>query len=273
MKKVIIGLIAILLLVSISCSVAPSPELTPIPPSEPVPTPTPKATPTPVPMPTPVFTNSESDSSVAELEAEIRQLESENQRLILENQQFSSDLAAMTAMTEQLELDNQRIKTENQQLTSELVTVTSVLQNVQSMAYSTSYANTLGGLNDVQAKASELAYFAGGLPHLPPLPPGITVARINDAIIKARKLRDILQVLPPPPPLAPSWWWELDDMKNAFIDMTEWMEDLRNIPEFLESSESLDELRSRVEGYLDQVQNTVSDAEGTLEQIRDAASP
>ena len=133
--------------------------------------------------------------------------------------------------------------------------------------------NTLGDLNDTEAKANELAYFAEGLPHLPPPPPGFTVARINDAILKAQKLREILHLLPPPPPLAPSWWRDLDDMKNVFVDMTVWMEDLRDIPQFLESSGNFEELRSRIEGYLGQVQNTVSDAEGTLELLRDAVSP
>jgi hypothetical protein len=62
-------------------------------------------------------------------------------------------------------------------------------------------------------------------------------------------------------------------MKNAFTDLTEWMENLRDVPEFLESSQSLEELRFRIEGYLDQVRNTASDVGVTLEQIRDAASP
>lgn len=148
-----------------------------------------------------------------------------------------------------------------------------MLQNIRDIVNSSSYANTLGNLNDVRSKANELAYFAQGLPHLPSLPPALTVSKINDAIIKARKLREILQVLPPPPPLAPSWWKDLDDMKNAFLELTEWIEDLRDIPAFLESSESLEELRARVESYLGHVQNTTSDAEYTLEQIKNAVSP
>ncbi|GAH96764.1 unnamed protein product, partial [marine sediment metagenome] len=32
---------------------------------------------------------------------------------------------------------------------------------------------------------------------------------------------------PPPPPLiAPAEWYELDEMKDEFIRMTEWMENL-----------------------------------------------
>ena len=154
-----------------------------------------------------------------------------------------------------------------------MVKVTAVLQNLQSLVNSSSYTNTLSDLNDVQSKASELAYFAEGLPDLPPLPPGLTVTRINDAIQKARSLRDILKILPPPPPLAPSWWRDLDDMKTAFIDMTQWMENLRDLPKFLATTGTLDELRSRIEGYLGDVQNTASDAGGMLEQVRDVASP
>jgi hypothetical protein len=127
--------------------------------------------------------------------------------------------------------------------------------------------------NDINTKSNELAYFAEGLPHLPPILPGLTVARINDAILKASRLREILLKLPPPPPLAPGWWEDLDDLKNAFIEMTQWMENLQDLPAFLESSGSLEELRSRVQGYLGQVQNTSSNAVGTLEKIRDIASP
>ncbi len=83
---------------------------------------------------------------------------------------------------------------------------------------------------------------------------------------------DFAGLAPPPPPLAPSWWRDLD-VKNTLLDMTKWMEDLRDIPQFLESSENLEELRSRMEDYLGQVQNTASDAGGMLEQVRDVASP
>jgi chromosome segregation ATPase len=246
MKRVIVLLIAMFILVLTSCSQAP-PAPAQIPETVPthVPIPEPAPAPTPVPMPELILSNSASDSKVAELEAEIRRLQSENQQLVVENQR----------------------------LNNELITATARLQNIQSIVISSSYENTLYNLNDIQTKADELAYFSEGLPNLPTPPSGLTVSRINDAIQKARKLREILYALPPPPPLAPSWWRDLDDMKNAFINMTEWMEDLRDIPEFLASSENLEELRSRLESYLRQVQNTTSNAEGTLGQIRDALSP
>lgn len=202
------------------------------------PSPAPAPVPTPVPMPTPVLTNSESDSRVGELEAKIRQLEAENQRL-----------------------------------TSELAIVTATLQNIRSIVNSSTYVNTISGLNDVKGKASEITFFAEGLPDLPSLPPGLTVAAIDDAVQKARSLRELLKILPSPPPLAPSWWKDLDDMKTTFINMTEWMENLRELPQFLATSGSLDELRSQIEGYLVDVQDTVSDAEGMMEQVRDVASP
>ena len=255
MRKLIWGTLIVMLMFSVlggACASGPVPAPAPAPAPAPTPMPTPVPTPTPVPMPTPVLTNSESDSRVAELEAKIRQLEAENQRLRSENEQ---------------------LRTESEQLSSDLAKVNSVLRNLHSLATSSSYTNTISTLDDVQTKASELAYFAEGLPDLSPLPPGLTVTRINDAIQKARSLRDILKILPPPPPLAPSWWRDLDDMKTAFIDMTQWMENLQDLPGFLESAESLEELRSRVEGYLGHVQNTSSDAKDMLEKVRDAASP
>lgn len=165
------------------------------------------------------------------------------------------------------------LEAENQRLTSELAIVTAALQNTRGIVNSSIYTNTLSGLNDVKGKASEITFFAEGLPDLPSLPPGLTVEAIDDAVQKAKKLREILKTLPPPPPLAPSWWEDLDDMKTAFINMTEWMESLRELPQFLSTSGSLDELRSRVEGYLVDIQNTVSDAEGVMEQVRDVATP
>ena len=156
---------------------------------------------TPVPMPTPMLANSESDSRVGELEVKIRLLEAENQRL-----------------------------------TSELAIVTAMLQNIQDIVNSSSYTDTISSLNGVKGKASEISFFAEGLPDLPSLPPGLTVEAIDDAVQKAQKLREILKALPPPPPLAPSWWEDLDDMKTAFINMTEWMESLRELPQFLATS-------------------------------------
>lgn len=248
MWKLIWGTLVVTLILSVLGGACARPEPVPSPKPAlvpaPAPAPMPRLTPTPVPMPTPVLTNSESDSRVAELEARIRQLEFENERL----------------------------GTENQELNSELVKVTAVLQNLQSLVNSLSYTNTLSELHDVQSKASELAYFAEGLPDLPPIPPGLTVTGINDAMQKARSLRDVLKILPPPPPLAPSWWRDLDDMKTAYIDMTQWMENLRDLPRFLATAGTLDELRSRIEGYLGDVQNTVSDAGDILEQVRDVAS-
>ena len=203
-------------------------------------------------MPTPVLTNSESDSRVAELEAKIRQLEAENQRLLTENRHLASDLAEITSM----------------------------LQNLQSLVTSSSYTNTLGKLTGVQNKTSDLAYFAEGLPDLPPLPPGLTFSQINDAINDARYLRTILANLPPLPP--PGWppflpfpqeLRELDNARQTFVSMTEWMENLQDLPEFLASAESLEDLRFRLEGYLRDVDTTASDAKGVLEEVREAVSP
>jgi hypothetical protein len=203
-------------------------------------------------MPTPIFTNSESGSRVGELEVKIRQLESENQRLV----------------------------TENQELNSELVKVTVVVQNLQSLVNSSSYRNTLNDLNDVQSKASELAYFAQGLPHLPPLPPGLTVSEINQAINKALTVRRVIRDLPSLPP--PGWPFfipfppellELERQRQIFLEVTEFMENLHDLPEFLATAGSLEDLRSRIEGYLVDMQNTASGAGGILEQVRDAASP
>jgi hypothetical protein len=228
---------------------SPAPEPIPDPELAPAPVPVPKPLPAPAPIletgPAPAFADSSTDSEIAELEAEISRLELENRRLIQENQQLNNDL----------------------------VTATTVLQTIRSMVNSSSYTNMISALNDIDSKANELAYFANGLPHLPPPPPGFTVSKIDDAIQKVQRLREILQVLPPPPPLAPDWWSDLDDMKDIFIDLTEWMKGLEEIPEFLESSEDLEELRLRIEGYLEEVHNTTFNTEEALQTIRDTANP
>lgn len=61
-------------------------------------------------------------------------------------------------------------------------------------------------------------------------------------------------------------------MKDELIEMTNWMEDLEDLPGFLASAEELEDLRSRIEGYLQDTENTASDAGSILEQVRDAAS-
>ena len=248
MKKLIIVIVVVLvmcLLVPVSCA-------------RPAPAPAPAPAPTPVPMPSPVLTNSESSSQIAELEAKIRQFDSDNQRLLAENRQFDSD--------------NQRLVTENRQLSSDLVKVTNQLEGIQSLVTSSSYAQTINSLSDVQSKTNDLVSFASGLPDLPPLPPGLTVSQINDAIDKAVFLRGILKKLPPPPPLiAPPVWYELDNMKGEFIRMTIWMEDLEDLPDFLNKATNLKDLRSRIQSYIQTVSKTASDTSGILEEVRNAA--
>lgn len=207
--------------------------------------PTPTSTPTPVPMPTPEFTNSGSNSKVAELEAEIRQLKAENQRLLSENHQLSRDLSKLTTQ----------------------------LQGIQSLVASSSYRQTLSKLPNIQTDATELATFMQGLPDLPPLPPGLTVSQIDDAVNTARNLRWLLQSLPPPPPfLAPSFWVELDNMKEEFIRMTEWMEDLEDLPQILRVAGDFDDLRADMIACLRDVATTVSSTRSMLEEVRNTAS-
>lgn len=205
----------------------------------------------PAPAPAPVPTNSESDSRIAELEAKIRQLEAENQRFLAENQQLSSNLAKATA----------------------------VLQNLQNLVISSNYTLALDRLTEVQSDTSELANYAEGLPPPPPLPPGLTVSQINDAINKARHLREILAGLPPLPP--PGWppflpfppeLVELEAYRQVFINMTVWMEDLEDLPAFLAAAGSLKDLKSRVKNYLADVHNTTSFAGDMMRQVRDSTS-
>ena len=196
--------------------------------------------------PTPEFTNSGSDSRIAELEAEIRQLEAGNERLLAENRQ----------------------------LNSELVAANSALQDIESVFSSPSYAQMVSNLNKIEADANELAAFLGGLPDLPPFPSGLTTAKIDDAINKAVFLRGILENLPPPPPLiAPPEWYELDEMKDEFIRMTEWMEDLEELPEFLNIAGDLDDLRYQEIDHLQNINTAMDDVKRILEEVRDVVGP
>jgi hypothetical protein len=184
---------------------------------------------TPVPMPTPVFTNS-GISSTAELEARISQLEAENQAL-----------------------------------RDELVEITGTLKSVQSQI-----PNLLIMATQVQNDASQLATFLQGLPTLPDPPPGLDdISKINDVINKAISLRTILEKLPPPPPLiAPAVWYELDEMKNKFIGMTEWMEDLEELPDFLNIAGDLEGLRAQEISHLENISGIMSDIKSVLERIQ-----
>lgn len=212
----------------------------------------PTPTPSPVPMPSPIPANSEADSKVAELEAKIRQLEAENQRLLTENTQLRSDLAK----------------------------VSTTLQNIYTLVTSSAYTNTLNNLSLVQSNTSQLVPWVHGLPHLPPLPPGLTVSQINDAVNDARYLRQIIENLPKLPP--PGWppfipfpqpLIDLENARQTFVSLTTWMDNLQDLPNFLSAAGSLEDLRSRVEGYLGDVQNSTSAAKGLLEQVRNATRP
>lgn len=192
------------------------------------------------PAPAPVLTNSESASRIAELEAKIRQLESDNQRLL----------------------------TENQELRSNLVEITSMLESVQS-----EIPDILIMVTEIQNDSSDLAAFLESLPSLPTPPPGLDdISKVNDVITKAIFLRTILKNLPPPPPLvAPAEWYELDEMKDEFIGMTEWMEDLEELPEFLNIAGDLDDLRYQEIAHLQNINAAMDDIKSILEEIRDAS--
>lgn len=202
-------------------------------------------------------TNSESASGIAELEDEVKRLEADKEQLVAEKGQ--------------LEADNQQLQDQNTQLSADLVEVTGDLREIESLVTSQSYTNTMNNLTEIQSESSDLAAFVYSLPDLPPLPPGLTVSQINDAIEQAIALREILKLLPPPPPLAPTFWTDLDNLKTEFIDMTYWMENLRDLPEFLRNAESLEDLKLNVEGYLRDTENTASDAKSMLEEVRSCA--
>lgn len=234
----VIGIISSLMIAGLTVACSTEPASTPTQKQVPEPTTTTTTTTTPTPS------NSESASKIEELEAKIKQLEAENQ-----------------------------------QLNIDLPKANAVLKDIYTLVTSSSYANALSKLTNVQNKSSDLAYFAEGLPDVPPLPPGLTASQINNAIDNARYLRQILRDLPSFPP--PGWppylpfpqeLLELDNMKQTFISMTEWMEDLRDLPEFMATPESLNDLRSRIETYLVDVQNTISDAESQMQQVRDTAT-
>lgn len=207
------------------------------------PSPAPIPTPSPVPVPTPEFSNSESASKIAELEAKIRQLEAENQRLLAENRRLNDDLRE----------------------------ITSQLQVIRSLVTSSSYRNTLSNLSEVQNASYELAYFVEGLPDLPPLPPGLTPSKIEQMVEMAGVAYWLIYHLPPLPPFPPELA-ELEAKRQLILDIFEFVGDLRPLPQFLSGTQSLEELRLRIETYLSGVQDTVSRTKAILEQIEDATS-
>jgi len=256
-------LIAVLLVTGCAPKPAPLPAQSPSPAPAPVPMPTP-ITPGPVPMPTPVSNGSE---SCAEIEAKVRQLETENQQLKAENLELRSRVAALTT-------ENQRFEAENQQLNNDIAGLTSVLQNVRSVVISSSYTSTLGELSKILNNTSQLSTFITGLPHLPPLPAALSFADINNAVMDARTLRQLLAGLPDLPP--PGWppflpfpaaLLELDSQRQTFIAMTEWMDNLQDLPTFLQSAQNLEQFRRNIEGYLQDVQSTTSIANDILQQL------
>jgi DNA repair exonuclease SbcCD ATPase subunit len=203
-----------------------------------------------------VLADSESASRIYELENEIQQLEAENQQLELENQQLKSESQRLEAESRQLKAENQSLDAENQQLLSEnqdlqnsLAETRSALENAQ---------RELPTISGLQKDAQDLAQFLAGLPELPNPPPGLDdINEINDAVNKAVSLRELLKRLPSPPPFAPTEWVQLDEMKEEFIYMTEWMENLEDLPEFLRIAGDLDQLRFQEIEHLENIADTM----------------
>ena len=233
MKRLIVGLILLMCLLVFSCDkAAPAPapvHITPVPIA-------------PVPI-APVLTNPESGSRIAELEAKIRQLQSDNQRLLAENQQ----------------------------LNSELVKVNAVLQNLQVLVNSSSYTLALDSLTEMQSKTGELAYFTEGLRDLPE--PPIKPSKIEEAVDIARTIRGVIAGLPDlrkiPIIGLDSNVRAIEEQRHNILAMTEFLEGLRDLPQFISGAESLKELRSRIDNYYTEVHNTTSHAGSLLEELRD----
>ena len=173
------------------------------------------------------------------------------------NSESASEIAYLKA-------ENSRLENENQQLNQQL-------QDIHNLVTSQSYTNAMSKLTEIQSGSSDLAGFVYGLPDLPTLPPGLTVAQINNAIEQAIALRRILEILPAPPlPIGP--WQDLHNQKNEFIAMTDWMDNLQDLPDFLVKAESLEDLKANIEVYLRDTENTASDTKSMLEEVRSCAA-
>ena len=165
------------------------------------------------------------------------------------NSESASEIADLKA-------ENSRFKNENQQLNQQL-------QDIHSLVTSPSYTNAISKLTEIQSGGSDLAGFVYGLPDLPTLPLGLTVAQINNAIEQATALRRVLKNLPAPPlPIGP--WQDLHNQKNEFIAMTNWMDNLQDLPDFLAKAESSEDLQANIAIYLRDTANTASDAKSML---------
>jgi Skp family chaperone for outer membrane proteins len=203
-----------------------------------------------------VLTDSESASRISELENENKQLEAEKQQLELENQQLEINNNQLEDENRQLKAESQSFDTENQQLSSENRNLQNSLTEVRSKLESVQ--RELPTISGLHKDAQDFAGFLEGLPELPSPPPGFDdINKINDVVNKAVFLRELLERLPSPPPFAPAEWVELDEMKDEFIEMTEWMEDLEDLPEFLRIAGDLDDLRFQEIEHLDNIADTM----------------
>jgi len=61
-------------------------------------------------------------------------------------------------------------------------------------------------------------------------------------------------------------------MRLTFISMTEWMENLKDLPDFLRVAGDFDDLRSDMIGYLRDVATTASNTKSVLEEVRNTVS-
>jgi len=74
-----------------------------------------------------------------------------------------------------------------------------------------------------------------------------------------------LPSFPPPPPGVR----EIEEARQTLLEVFEFVGELPNLPDLLSGAQSLDELRSRINTYFSDVQNTTSSAGNLMQEVKD----
>ncbi len=154
------------------------------------------------------------------------------------------------------------------------------LQQLNNLTHSSEYSNALAELSKVQSDSSQLATFVEGLPKLPTLLQNVTIGEIQTAVDSAKQIRSKLSSLPPLPKLLPGFplppppppvkdaAQKLEDARQDILAITEPIAQLPDLPLFIQNTDSLEQVKQRIDGHLLEVKSLTTDTAGILQRLK-----
>lgn len=143
-----------------------------------------------------------------------------------------------------------------------------VIKELSNIAHSPDYDRAIANLSKIEDDSGQIGTFIKGLPDPPLLPFG--ARDVEFAVQNAKKLRGFLSSLPPlpafpPPPPAAA---ELQRQKNNILQVSQFVETLEPLPQFMSGTGSLSDIKRRSQEYADTTKASSNKTKALLLKIR-----